>query len=127
MRLHLSDTHSSSCILSIHHDTLEKSPPTSWTISENLILVGWDGPDDPLNPANQSTPRKLFMTVLVSLIALSVTAASAIDACGVREYSEYFQVSEVTGSLATGKSTPFFLLLPNHLSPLGEATPANSS
>jgi hypothetical protein len=42
------------------------------------------------------------MTVLVSLIALSVTAASAIDACGVREYSEYFNVSEVVGSLATG-------------------------
>lgn len=42
------------------------------------------------------------MTVLVSLIALAVTAASAIDACGVREYSEYFEVSEVVGSLATG-------------------------
>lgn len=45
------------------------------------------------------------MTLLVSLIALAVTAASAIDACGVREYSEYFQVSEVVGSLATGMAT----------------------
>lgn len=66
------------------------------------ILVGWEGENDPLNPANQNTSRKLFMTFLVSLIALAVSAASAIDACGVREYSAYFQVSEVVGSLATG-------------------------
>ena len=51
------------------------------------------------------------MTLMVSLIALSVTAASAIDACGVRQYSEYFQVSEVVGSLATGMSTIFCFLL----------------
>ncbi|RDW72393.1 MFS transporter [Aspergillus mulundensis] len=70
-------------------------------VSEDLILVSWDGPNDPFNPANQSTTRKLFMTVLVSLIALAVSAASAIDACGVREYSAHFQVSEVVGSLAT--------------------------
>ncbi|KAK6835243.1 hypothetical protein RU639_002340 [Aspergillus parasiticus] len=94
--------HITNCPLSTHYGTLEKSPPTTWTVSDDLILVGWDGPNDPLNPANQSTTRKLFMTVLVSLIALAVTAASAIDACGVREYSEYFQVSEVIGSLATG-------------------------
>lgn len=45
----------------------------------------------------------MFMTLLVSLIAFSVTAASAIDACGIRQYSEEFNVSEVVGSLATGK------------------------
>ncbi|KAM0743062.1 hypothetical protein ACQRIT_003239 [Beauveria bassiana] len=50
---------------------------------------------------NESTAYKICITLLVSLIALSVTAASAIDACGVREYSDYFRVSEVVGSLAT--------------------------
>lgn len=43
------------------------------------------------------------MTLLVSMIAFAVTAASAIDACGVKQYSEYFNVSEVVGSLATGQ------------------------
>lgn len=43
------------------------------------------------------------MTFLVSLLAFSVTAASSIDACGVPQYSEDFNVSEVVGSLATGK------------------------
>jgi hypothetical protein len=66
-------------------------------------MVGWDGPEDPLNPANATVGRKLFMTFLVSLIAISVTAASAIDACGVLQYSEDFGVTDVVGSLATGK------------------------
>lgn len=87
--------------------------------------MGWEGPNDPLNPANQTTWRKLFMTVLVSLIAVSVTAASAIDACGVREYSEYFQVSKVAGSLATGMATSICFLLA-HLSTTPEKTSAES-
>jgi len=84
-------------------------------VTDDLILVGWDGQHDPLNPTNQSVGRKLFMTVLVSLIALSVTAASAIDACGVREYSEHFQVSEVVGSLATGMLETFSYYNPSHV------------
>ncbi|PYI11993.1 MFS general substrate transporter [Aspergillus sclerotiicarbonarius CBS 121057] len=93
--------HDSDCGLS-HDGTLEKQPPTRAPVPDDLILVGWDGKHDPLKPSNQSTGRKLFMTFLVSLIALVVTAASAIDACGVRQYSEYFHISEVVGSLATG-------------------------
>jgi hypothetical protein len=96
--------------LNIHsntHNDLEKQAPPQVAAPDAFILVGWNGKDDPLNPANQSVKRKLFMTFLVSLIALAVTAASAIDACGIREYSEYFQISEVVGSLATGR--PFFL------------------
>ncbi|KAH8424655.1 MFS transporter [Aspergillus melleus] len=95
-------SHNADCTLSIHHGTLEKPRPTDSTSLNDPIFVGWEGPNDPLNPANQSIARKICMTLLVSLIAFAVTAASAIDACGVREYSEYFHVSEVVGSLATG-------------------------
>lgn len=76
--------------------------PVQETNDDDIILVDWDGKDDPLNPVNCSVSRKLFMTLLVSMIAFAVTAASAIDACGVKQYSEYFNVSEVVGSLATG-------------------------
>ena len=83
--------------------TLKKQPPApAIAASDDYILIGWDGRDDPLNPANQSITRKVIMTSLVALIALVVTAASSIDACGVKEYSEHFQVSQVVGSLATG-------------------------
>ncbi|PLB55493.1 MFS general substrate transporter [Aspergillus steynii IBT 23096] len=79
--------HDASCGLSIKNDSLEKQSSTQAQAPDDIIL---------------SVKRKMVMTLLVSLIALAVTAASAIDACGVREYSEYFQVSEVVGSLATG-------------------------
>ncbi|CAG7923348.1 unnamed protein product [Penicillium olsonii] len=90
-----------------HLSSLEKESSVAQSKevqNDDTILVDWDGKDDPLNPANCSVPRKLFMTLLVSLIAFAVTAASAIDACGVKQYSDYFNVSEVVGSLATGPS-----------------------
>jgi hypothetical protein len=81
--------------------SLQEKPPT-----DSPIIVDWDSQNDPLNPASQSVPRKLFMTFLVSLLAFSVTATSAIDACGILQYSDDFNVSEVVGSLATGKYRP---------------------
>ncbi|KAJ5082963.1 hypothetical protein N7532_012006 [Penicillium argentinense] len=100
--LDLSEIHS--CPLSNKTPSDVEKGGFTQTVAEDdsLIMVGWDGPNDPLNPANASVGRKLFMTFLVSLIAISVTAASAIDASGVLQYSEYFNVSEVAGSLATG-------------------------
>lgn len=106
--------------LESNRGVLGRAIPAEPATTDNVILVGWDGPDDPLNPVNQSTKSKICMTLLVSLIALAVTAASAIDACGVREYSEYFHVSKVVGSLATGMPPPIPLLYP--LSPCNEQT-----
>lgn len=80
------------------------------TDTSSPIIVTWSSPDDKLNPANWSTARKVAMTGLVSLIGLSVTAASAIDACGVPQYTEEFNTSEVVGSLATGESGPYSFL-----------------
>ena len=84
---------------------MQSQPPTQIQAPDDIILVDWNEKDDHLSPARQSVARRMSMTLLVSLIALAVTAASAIDACGVREYSEYFQVSELVGSLATGMAT----------------------
>ncbi|KAE8388617.1 major facilitator superfamily domain-containing protein [Aspergillus alliaceus] len=71
------------------------------TSCDSVIHVGWAGPDDKLNPVNWSVARKVFMTVLVSLIGVCVTAASTIDAAGVSQYIEEFNTSEVVGSLTT--------------------------
>ncbi|KAE8360843.1 MFS general substrate transporter [Aspergillus caelatus] len=77
-------------------------PSTESSSPVPTVIVDWSGPDDQLNPANWSVARKAFMTALVSLIASSVTAASAIDACGIVPYTEEFETSEVVASLATG-------------------------
>ncbi|KAM3493433.1 hypothetical protein MY3957_003346, partial [Beauveria namnaoensis] len=90
-----------SCALGSNPGVLAQPTTSNPTTTNDVIFVDWDGLDDPLNPMNESTAYKICITLLVSLIALSVTAASAIDACGVREYSDYFRVSEVVGSLAT--------------------------
>ncbi|KAL4804999.1 hypothetical protein BDV18DRAFT_141720 [Aspergillus unguis] len=95
--------HQPSCVLlSAEKPRGEVSSLPVDALSDNVILVSWNGPNDALNPANASVQRKLAMTFLVSLITLTVCAASAIDACGVREYSQDFHVSKVVGSLATG-------------------------
>lgn len=39
------------------------------------------------------------------MIGFSVTASSAIDSAGVPQYSDYFGVSDVVGSLTVGMSS----------------------
>ncbi|KAH8427343.1 MFS transporter [Aspergillus melleus] len=65
-------------------------------------VVEWEEYDAHLNPRQYNAWRKSAMTLLVSLIGLSCTAASAIDSAGVPQYSEYWGVSTVVGSLTTG-------------------------
>jgi hypothetical protein len=70
---------------------------------DSVIIVGWATPDDELNPANWGTTRKVSVTLLVSLIGAAVTAASAIDASGIAQYTAEFHAAEVVAALPTGK------------------------
>lgn len=67
-----------------------------------VVVVSWDDYDIHLSPRQYSPQRKAWMTVLVALIGLSCTAASAIDSAGVPQISEHWGVSKVVGSLVTG-------------------------
>ncbi|KAI3023743.1 hypothetical protein CBS147347_6550 [Aspergillus niger] len=66
-----------------------------------VVVVSWDDYDIHLSPRQYSPQRKAWMTVLVALIGLSCTAASAIDSAGVPQISEHWGVSKVVGSLVT--------------------------
>ncbi|KAK9447032.1 major facilitator superfamily domain-containing protein [Limtongia smithiae] len=66
------------------------------------FVVTWDGSDDPCNPKNFSVAKKVCTTLIVSLIAFAVGASAATDAAVLPQAAEYFHVSEVTESLATG-------------------------
>src|ERR1700729_2470918 len=48
----------------------EKPAPSQDNKDYNLVT--WDGPDDPDNPRNWSTPYKLFLTTLSCITALNV-------------------------------------------------------
>ncbi|KNG91011.1 MFS transporter [Aspergillus nomiae NRRL 13137] len=89
--------HGSSCHVAVHPTFIDKD-----SSDDAIILVHWTPLDAHLNPANYSTAKKVVLTAFVSLIGVSVTAASAIDACGLPQYTAEFQVREVVGSLATG-------------------------
>ncbi|KAK9465294.1 major facilitator superfamily domain-containing protein [Lipomyces arxii] len=67
-----------------------------------IFVVGWDGPQDPLNPKNFSTVKRVFTTLMVALLAFTVGSASATDAAVVPQAAKEFGVSEVTESLSTG-------------------------
>lgn len=69
---------------------------------EQVFVVGWEGPDDPLNPRNWTIARRVSCTLQISLIAAGVGAASGIDATVLPQAAESLGVSEVAESLATG-------------------------
>lgn len=69
-----------------------------------VFVVGWEGPDDPLDPHNWSVGRRIGVTLQISIIALFVGAASGIDATVLPQAAESLGVSEVAESLATGMS-----------------------
>ncbi|KIM72881.1 hypothetical protein PILCRDRAFT_46647, partial [Piloderma croceum F 1598] len=64
--------------------------------------VTWDGPDDPHNPRNWSTPYKLFLTTLGCITALNVTFASSAPTPALTFIAKEFNTSvEVTNLITT--------------------------
>lgn len=69
---------------------------------EQVFVVGWEGPEDPLNPRNWPVARRVSCTLQISLIAAAVGAASGIDATVLPQAARSLGVGEVAESLATG-------------------------
>lgn len=68
-----------------------------------VFVVGYEGPNDSLNPHNWSYATRIFATILVAGIGFVVGVASSIDAEALRPAAAEFGVSEVVESLATGE------------------------
>lgn len=64
-----------------------------------VVVVEWDGEDDPLNPRNWSSGRKFRATVIIGLIAFLVAAIAPIDASVLPQAARDFGVSNVVESL----------------------------
>lgn len=73
----------------------------------DVYIVGWDSPNDPQNPQNWSTTRRLKTTILLFIIAFVVTAASSIDSAVLVPAAQDFGVSEVSETLG---GTAMFLI-----------------
>lgn len=68
----------------------------------SILIVEWDGPEDPMNPRNWSFVRRFNATLIISSIAFMVGAAAPIDAAVLPQAARDLGVSEVVESLAVG-------------------------
>ncbi|MCJ1231991.1 hypothetical protein MMC12_008672 [Toensbergia leucococca] len=65
-----------------------------------VFVVGWDTPDNPMNPHNWSMVCRIVTTIMVCLILTVVSATSSIDAAVKPQSSQAYHV--VAGNLTTG-------------------------
>ncbi|KAF6804021.1 MFS transporter [Colletotrichum sojae] len=67
-----------------------------------VFVVGWAGPEDPLDPHNWPVAKRIGVTLQISVLAVFVGAASGIDATVLPQAAHHFGVSETAESMATG-------------------------
>lgn len=75
--------------------------------SKNDFEVDWDGPDDPNNPKNWSTPMRLAQIIPIGIFALNMTLAATMFAPGVEQLVQEFGVT--TSIIATMSLTIYVL------------------
>ena len=63
----------------------------------NVFVVGYEGPDDPLDPHNWSYTKRIPCTLLIASIGCVVGLASAIDSSAIVPAAAEFQISETQG------------------------------
>lgn len=83
-------------------------------------LVGFEGPDDPMNPQNWSRPYKWVLTVVYGMMTFAVTFASSIFSTATMPTSEEFGVSEEVMLLGTSLFVLGFAWGPPVWGPLSE-------
>lgn len=76
----------------------ERPIPIDQEKGADHFLVAW-GPNDPRNPRNWSTPKKLFVTFQICLLTTSVYIGSAIYTAGLQGVEAKFHISPVKALL----------------------------
>ncbi|KAH8810950.1 putative MFS transporter [Xylogone sp. PMI_703] len=75
--------------------------------SKNELEVDWDGPDDPSNPRNWTTPMRLAQIIPIGIFSLNMTLAATMFAPGVQQLVEEFHIT--TSIVATMSLTIYVL------------------
>lgn len=85
------------------------------------IFVDWDGEDDPENPKNWPLHFKLFFTMEVALLTLSVYMGAAIYTPGIGEIMEKFQIGTAVAALPLSLFVLGYGIGPMIFSPMSES------
>ncbi|GLA38848.1 hypothetical protein AnigIFM63309_006165 [Aspergillus niger] len=91
------------------------------------LVIDWSGPDDPENPQNWSTFKKLFASSLIWLLTFAIYIGSAIYTPGIPDVCEQFGVSRVAATLGLTLFVLGYGLGPMVWSPLSELPPVGRS
>ena len=90
------------------------------SINSELIVVDWDGEDDPENPQNWPIYQKTFFIFEIGLLTTSVYMGSAIFTPGIEQIMEEWNVSQVVATLPLTLFVIGYGIGPMILSPLSE-------
>lgn len=83
-------------------------------------LVDWEGSDDPGNPQNWSTRKKIFVSFLICLLTFGVYIGSSIYSPGTQQVAMEFQISQVAATLGLTMFVLGYAIGPMFLAPLSE-------
>jgi hypothetical protein len=75
---------------------------TQQSDSRKLLVVGFEGERDQLNPKNWSSTTRWSLTLIISFVAFAVGLASSIDSAVLVQAAKDFGTSEVAEPGATG-------------------------
>lgn len=88
--------------------------------NDNIILVVWDGDNDPENPMNWSVGRKWLTTALLCSMCLFIGLATAAFSTGIGPMTQEFGVSNEVGQVGMLLFNGAFSIVPLFLGPLSE-------
>ncbi|GAC95985.1 cycloheximide resistance protein [Pseudozyma hubeiensis SY62] len=88
--------------------------------SDDRIIVGWYGDDDPENPRNWSSRKKAFVTFLIGLLTFGVYSGSAIYTPSIPGVMQEFHVNLTQATLGLSLFVLGYGIGPMALSPLSE-------
>ncbi|RSM11747.1 hypothetical protein CDV31_006621 [Fusarium ambrosium] len=90
-------------------------------LDTNPNIVDWDGPDDPHNPLNWTSKKKVIQVVIVSLFTLNANLAATMYAPGAHELAAEFNITNSTvAALTVSLYVLGFAIGPLFLAPLSE-------
>ncbi|KAF8994689.1 MFS polyamine transporter [Cyathus striatus] len=117
-------THSDTPTLPAEHATKhvnEKAPPPETEKDPNVIIVDWDGPNDPLNPKNWSYKKKWAATLVVSSFTfISPVSSSMIAPASAQLASDFGITSHTITAMTVSVFVLGYAVGPLILGPLSE-------
>lgn len=96
----------------IEKQSLDELPPQQPADRTQNDLVVFDGPEDPDNPKNWSSKRKIAITISMGLMTFVVTFSSSIFSVAIEPVSKEYDIGTVTATLGVS----LFLLVSVHMS-----------